>query len=330
MKRTAKALGASIISISLLCSAVPGFAIGLGDLGKISGGKKTDNPLGGILGTDKKEPKIIDSLLGKDSDLSKLYNAVKEEITDEEAYYLGRSVAANLLTKYPLYEKDPNMESYLNKICQTLAINSDEPMPFNGYHVKILDSDEINAFSTPGGHILVTRGILSCAETEDAIAAIIAHEIAHIQLKHSWETIKSSRLATTLTETKVYSNTAGYLTGKIDSIKGKFASTGIDVTDYLADVISLDKITSQIVDVMVNGYSQEAELMADKQALNLMAAAGYSPSEMVTMLKKMNTVGVFKSHPKPDIRIKAVNLELKRIKTTDTMSFRKSRFIKIK
>ncbi|HBG36499.1 MAG TPA: peptidase M48, partial [Treponema sp.] len=99
-----------------------------------------------------------------------------EPITPEQEYYIGRSVAATLLQSYDLAD-EVKLTAYLNKICMALVIHSERPELYNGYHVSILDSDQINAFATSGGHILITRGLLSCAENEDALASVIAHEI---------------------------------------------------------------------------------------------------------------------------------------------------------
>src|SRR5574344_2492121 len=115
-----------------------------------------------------------------------------EEITPEQEYYIGRAVAGTILEKYNVYNSE-KMQKYLNEICSAIVINSDKPVLYKGYYVAILDTDEVNAFATSGGHILVSRGLLSCAESEDARAAGIAHEVSHIQLQHSIKAIKSSR-----------------------------------------------------------------------------------------------------------------------------------------
>ena len=75
-----------------------------------------------------------------------------EEITPENEYYIGRAVAATILSNYKVYSASTT-EAYLNKICAAIVINSDKPELYNGYHVKILDSGEVNAFATSGGHI---------------------------------------------------------------------------------------------------------------------------------------------------------------------------------
>ena len=230
-----------------------------------------------------------------------------EDINTEDAYYIGRSVAANLLTNYGVYE-NKKIETYINKICQALVVNSSDPYLYNGYHVKILDSaSEVNAYSTPGGHILLTRGLLDCAETEDALAAVIAHEIAHIQLRHGLNSIKASRFKD--------------LVNSVDKV--------------LSDD-SMEEVSDDILDSMVSsGFSQGQEYDADEKAVELMAATGYQPSAMISMLEKMKTYettsanrGFFKTHPSPSSRIYNVKSFVKKYEKNldNTMSYRENRY----
>jgi predicted Zn-dependent protease len=69
----------------------------------------------------------------------------QEEMTLEDDYYAGRAVAAEILKSYRVFTEDPELARYLNKICLAIVINSPRPVLFNGYHVQVLDSDEISA-----------------------------------------------------------------------------------------------------------------------------------------------------------------------------------------
>ena len=119
---------------------------------------------------------------------------VVDGFTPEQEYYIGRTVSAGIFQKYKPYN-NPEKLSYLYKVGMTLAFSSDAPVTYGGYHFAILDSDEINAFAAPGGFIFVTLGMLRCCPHEDALAAVLAHEIAHVQLKHGLESIKDNRVA---------------------------------------------------------------------------------------------------------------------------------------
>src|SRR5574344_851013 len=241
-----------------------------------------------------------------------------EDITPAQEYYIGRAVAATLFSTYRPYEA-PAKEAYINKICHVLTVNSDKPELYNGYHVKIIDSDEINAFSTSGGHILITRGLLSCTSSEDELAAVIAHEIAHIQLGHSIKAISASRWTSA---------------GLQSADAGLTIAAGSDSTKLSED---LNSMVSDVISQMVNkGYSSAQEFAADSLALTLMADAGYEPSAMNSMLVLMknrlgsSSGGFGKTHPSPSARIANVDSCLKKLSAVkDTRNARTARFASI-
>jgi len=240
-----------------------------------------------------------------------------EDITPEQEYYIGRAVAANILTHYRIFWGDPDLTAYANKICDAIVINSPRPDIFNGYHLNILDSTEINAFATSGGHIFLTRGLIACADSEDVLAGVIAHEVAHIQLQHSLKAIKNSRFNAAILATGV--NTAGALTGK-------------DVQELTE---TFNESVGDIVNTMLNsGYSRQQEYDADATALSLMAGAGYEPSCLVTMLLSLQKLepshpgGFNDTHPSPTDRITNVERHLGQYHVLDTRVFRQGRFVK--
>ncbi|MCL2762408.1 MAG: M48 family metalloprotease [Treponema sp.] len=240
---------------------------------------------------------------------------IVDTITPEQEYYIGRAVAANILSTYKIWEGNPAMTAYLNKICMAIAINSPRPDLYNGYYVMILDSNEINAFATPGGHIFVTRGLVASANSEDALAGVIAHEIAHIQLQHSIKAIKTNRITQAILVTGV--SAAG-------------AAAGYDLSE-MTDIFN--ESVGEIVTTMVNnGYSQSQEFDADNVALNLLAAAGYSPSGLIDMLNELNKMqgsqsgGFNKTHPTPAQRLSNAEKAIGRHQVADTRSARQTRF----
>jgi predicted Zn-dependent protease len=240
-----------------------------------------------------------------------------EDITPEQEYYIGRAVAANILKTYSLWKDGPALTDYVNRICNAIAINSPMPEIYNGYHAAILDSNEINAFATSGGHIFITRGLIGAAKSEDALAGVIAHEIAHIQLQHSIKAIKTSRITQALMVTGA--SAAG-------------AATGYDVNEMTS---IFNETVGDIVSTLVNnGYSQSQEFEADATALSLLADAGYNPGGLIDMLKELEKTqkgqsgGFNKTHPSPDKRLAAAEKALaKQPKVTDTSSYRRARFI---
>jgi predicted Zn-dependent protease len=243
-----------------------------------------------------------------------------EDITPDQEYYIGRAVGANILAGYRIDNTSPHLTRYLNRICGAITINSPRPELYNGYHVAILDSQEINAFATSGGHIFITRGLLACTNSEDSLASVIAHEVAHIQLQHSIKAIKTSRITNAV------------------------MVTGSAVVGTAAEGTSLDELTNifdesvnEIVATLVNnGYSQTQEFNADALALSLLAAAGYEPSSLVDMLKALEKNagarpgGFNKTHPSPAARISSVNAKLRDYQVPDTRSFRRTRYRAVK
>ncbi|GMO50901.1 MAG: M48 family metalloprotease [Treponemataceae bacterium] len=220
-----------------------------------------------------------------------------EGFAPEQEYYIGRAVAATLLQTYRIYNA-PAFTEYLNEIVMTLAVNSPVPEIYNGYHTAILDTNEINAFATSGGHILVTRGLLAAAESEDALAAVLAHELAHIQLGHSTKAIRSSRVVDTMLAN---------------------AATIAAANDINMDEVSRalgDSVNDVVSTLVTKGYSQTQEYDADKYALSLMASAGYDPRAMADMLavlqRQSSSVrgGLTSTHPSATNRLSRVNTDL--------------------
>jgi len=217
-----------------------------------------------------------------------------EDITPQQEYYIGRSVAATLLGKYrPL--DDARLNDYVNTLGQALAAASDRPETFGGYRFLVLDSDEINAFAAPGGLILVTRGMVRLCRSEDQLAAVLAHEIGHVQHRHGVRSIGQSRITAALTVAAVE---AGRHLGGKELAEAVTAFDGAinDVTQTLA----------------VNGYSRGAEREADLAAVAILQRVGYDPRALIEMLEEMERrlkpggLDFAKTHPKPSDRIKNI------------------------
>jgi len=218
----------------------------------------------------------------------------QEDFTPEQEYYVGRSVGAVIVNRYKPYP-DPQANGYLNLLGQTLAQASDRPETFGGYHFLILDSDEINAFAAPGGLIFVSRGMLRCCKSEDAVAAVLAHEIGHIQLRHGIQSIEKSRQTQALTI---------LATESAKNFGGKELS---DLTKTFEG--SINDITSTLIN---NGYSRSFEQQADVAAVNTLSRVGYNPNALVAMLREMEKrlkpggLDFAKTHPSPGSRIKDI------------------------
>ncbi|MBN1475038.1 MAG: M48 family metalloprotease [Syntrophaceae bacterium] len=236
-----------------------------------------------------------------------------ENFTPEQEYYIGRSVGAVVLTKYKALN-DAKINSYVNLLGQTLALASGTPELFAGYHFLVLDSDDINAFATPGGHIFITRGLIRCCRTEDELAAVLAHEIGHIQMRHGINAIQKARMAEALT---VLAREGVKTYGDEELIK---------LSNSFGDVIS--DITTTMIN---NGYSRTYEYQADAAAVTILRRAGYQPGALVNMLQVMSRQikpggsDFAKTHPSPQARIAELGISAQ---TAQIPNIRKDRFIK--
>ncbi len=239
----------------------------------------------------------LDSIAGYASSIKKSSDAAMkamEDFTPEQEYYIGRTVAAVILEKYKPYD-DKKATHYVNVIGQTIAQASDLPETFNGYHLLILDTDDINAFATPSGLIFVSRGMLRCCNNEGELAAILAHEIGHVQFKHGIQSIEKGRVTEAIAIIGIEA-TKTFAGGDIATLTETFEG-------------SINDITTTMIN---NGYSRSFEDEADNSAVTILSRVGYNPVSLIKMLeimdKRLDPGGLdfAKTHPSPQSRIKYV------------------------
>jgi predicted Zn-dependent protease len=215
-----------------------------------------------------------------------------EDISESEEYYIGRAVAAQITSRYkPL--NDPGLNLYAQKIVQAVSMASDRPSVFKGYHVQVLQSPEVNAFAAPGGFIFVTTGLLKLVRSEDELACVLAHEVAHVAKKHGLKTIKASRL------------TSAFAVLGTEAAKNYTSSQVSQLTDVFKGTV--DDVVNNLV---VNGYSRDKEYEADKFGAQYARAANYDPGALKAFLRRMDEDeasgaggGMFKTHPKASKRV---------------------------
>ncbi|MBI5549358.1 MAG: M48 family metalloprotease [Deltaproteobacteria bacterium] len=207
-----------------------------------------------------------------------------KELTPENEYYLGRSVSVSILAradfKHFAFEKgNPRGDAaeYVARVGYLLAAAASElvdgecrPLPIGGWHFVVLDVDAINAYGLPGGYVFVTRGALKAARNEDELAAVMAHEVAHVLRGHGLKSIKKDRFA------------------KVSSkwFKKGVESLGADKVAALTEAMSgsIDDITQA---VLVDGYSRDSELEADELGQAIASRAGYDPKAMAAFIETM-------------------------------------------
>jgi predicted Zn-dependent protease len=222
------------------------------------------------------------------------------DLTPQEEYYLGRAVAARILGEYRELGGDDRTR-YLNTLGQVLARASNRPETYGGWHFLLLDADEVNAFAAPGGFVFVTRGLYATCSTEEQLAAVLAHEVSHVTLRHGLGAIKNERLTEAFT---IIGTTAvkEYSSGQLQQLTTAFEGSINDIANRM----------------IVSGYSQGQEYAADAEAARVAWRAGYDPAGLTEFLaalrekgKQGATKGFFSTHPPPGERLTRAESSIK-------------------
>ncbi len=242
--------------------------------------------------------------------ISKEVHKASDPISDVEEYYIGRSVAANIVAKYPVLD-DAEVTNYVSLVGNTVALNSDMPVTYGGYHFAVLDTEEINAFASPGGIIFLTSGLIDSLNNEDELAAVLAHEVAHVNNRDGISTIEASR-----------KSSLGTL-----FLKEPFRIAGTITPGELSQVSNLfiQAIDSVFDTVAVNGYSDSQELEADKAALTYLVRSGYDPSALLNYRTRLTendgsaSVVKVETNPSPFERVENIKLNLPPVRINDSV-----------
>jgi predicted Zn-dependent protease len=173
---------------------------------------------------------------------------------------------------------DPVITEYINRVGQNIVLHSDAKVPFT---IKVIDSDEVNAFALPGGFFFVNRGLILAADNEAELAGVMAHEIGHVAARHAMENQGKGALLQ-------YGMLAGMIFG------GGIASTILQNTAGITQALAFFK------------FSRGAEEEADRLGVQYLYAAGYDPTAMSAMFEKLASQNkkkpgtlskLFSSHP---------------------------------
>ncbi len=241
------------------------------------------------------------------------------DFTPEQEYIIGRQVAANILNNYQICD-DEEITEYLNLICSTIVINSPGPSIFNGYHVAIIGTgDDINLFSTPGGHIFITKGMLNHINSEDELASILAYGIATIQL---WQGIDSIKYKKT-NESAIFLSMTFFKVGMLALLTLSENGITAEQRDGLSEF--QDDISNVFSDVLMQEYIQNQILQADSFAISLLLSAGYNPNAYLNVINNTKT----SDYSSFEARLKNIENKTMGIEINDTSEYRTDRFKKI-
>jgi predicted Zn-dependent protease len=176
----------------------------------------------------------------------------------------GRRVAAHVLGREDLLV-DPELNQYVNLVGQSLVLHT--PRQELEFHFGILKSDSVNAYSTPGGYVFITSAALKLAEDEAELAAILAHEIAHINSRHIVKQL----------------NIRGTENDQL-SVFTRVINASSDTTRVAAN----QAINSAMTLLFDQGYKVRDEIEADQRAMLTLASTGYDPLALPRFLKRVD------------------------------------------
>ena len=204
----------------------------------------------------------ITGAIGKVQKVQRIGEGLRQ-INEREEIKIGGDLAAMLLGAAPLVQ-DPAKQRYINTLGRWLALHSERPgLPWK---FGIIDSDDFNAFSTPGGYVLVTRGLFERMRSESELAGVLSHEIAHVERRHHLAVLQRSLREQSLSEMRSYFT----------------VSTGSSIGDrFSSALLSAGK------DMYVRGLDKDDEYEADRIGVVIAARSGYSPWGLAGVLQTL-------------------------------------------
>ena len=201
---------------------------------------------------------------------------------------VGREVAARILGRFGLVPDD-RLQRYVNRVGTVLARNASRPEL--EYRFAVIDTRTANALSTPGGYVFVTRGALEAMESEAELAAVLAHEIAHVDRRH---VVKDLGIRAP----------EGGVEGGVARLVGAGSGT--------VQVAFRQAVEGTLAILFQRGYRVEQESEADQIALMILAHTGYRPQALGRYLERLQArrrdrVGrLARTHPLTPERLEAI------------------------
>lgn len=207
-------------------------------------------------------------------------------ISTSQEVSMGADVAKKLEKQYGVVD-DAYLQARVDRIGQSLVAVCDRKNI--KYSFKVLNTKDVNALAVPGGYIYLFKGLVDLMQTDDELAAVLAHEITHVVKRHS-----------------------------VNQIEKQLAMTLIFAVAFGDKAMLLQNLTQQ---ALMSGYSRSDERQADEFGFIYANKAGYNPYGMFVTMGKLNDLageakanyGLFSSHPEPEARVKAIEKYIQKL-----------------
>jgi beta-barrel assembly-enhancing protease len=224
--------------------------------------------------------------IGNRSVSGKIFGLLPNWVSLEKEVAMGSQIAGEFEQTARLVD-DPVVSEYVDRVGQNLVKHSDAKVPF---HIKVVDTDEVNAFAFPGGYFYVNKGLILAANSEAELAGVMAHEISHVTARHATQRMSKGQYL------QLASIPAIFIGG------GQLAQMGIQQALGLG------------LNLEMMGITRESEREADQLGIQYLWNTGYDPNAFVSFFEKMQEqekskpgrlAGWFRTHPSTDDRIMA-------------------------
>jgi len=240
----------------------------------------------------------------------KIWGILPNFVSLEKEIALGSQIAAQFEQTARMIE-DPVISDYVDRVGQNIVKHSDAKVPF---HIKVVDTDEVNAFAFPGGFFYVNKGLILAADNEAELAGVMAHEISHVAARHATERLSKAQ----------------YL--QFAAIPALFVGgywTQMAIQNALGLGLNLELL----------GITRESERDADQLGIQYLWNSGYDPNAFVSFFEKLQEqekqkpgrlAGFFRTHPFTGNRIAAALDEQRYLPEKDNYIVNTSEFDRVR